>query len=146
MLALAGDAAARPGLLNRAAEAFKAAGDRLELAKTLRTINHLSQRAERAGSLVKQVHVPRQGRSRPAAAPRPVARPEPASPSASVLSEAELRVAELAVEGRTNRQIAETLYITVSTVEQHLTRVYRKLGVAGRAALAGEFADAEGAQ
>ncbi|WP_284746758.1 helix-turn-helix transcriptional regulator [Amycolatopsis sp. RTGN1] len=146
VLALAGDAAARPGLLNRAAEAFKASGDRLELAKTMRTINHLSQRAERAGSLVKAVHVPRQGRSRPAV-PRPVARPEPvASPSASVLSEAELRVAELAVEGRTNRQIAETLYITVSTVEQHLTRVYRKLGVAGRAALAGEFADAEGGQ
>ncbi|MEU8632867.1 LuxR C-terminal-related transcriptional regulator [Amycolatopsis sp. NPDC048633] len=145
VLALAGDAAARPGLLNRAAEAFKASGDRLELAKTMRTINHLSQRAERAGSLVKTVQVPRQGRSRPAV-PRPVARPEPASPSASVLSEAELRVAELAVEGRTNRQIAETLYITVSTVEQHLTRVYRKLGVAGRAALAGEFADAEGVQ
>jgi DNA-binding CsgD family transcriptional regulator len=154
VLALAGDAAARLGLLNRAAETFRAAGDRLELAKTMRWINQLSQRAERAAGLVKPVHVPRQGRqvSRPAGAPaamaRPVARPEPASASstASPLSEAELRVAELAVDGRTNRQIAETLYITVSTVEQHLTRVYRKLGVAGRAALAGEFADAEGGQ
>ncbi len=148
ILALAGDAAARPGLLNRAAESFKASGDRLELAKTMRTINQLSQRAERGSSLVKAVHVPRQGRARPPAAPRPVPRPEPAaaSASASVLSEAELRVAELAVDGRTNRQIAATLYITVSTVEQHLTRVYRKLGVAGRAALAGEFDGAEGGQ
>jgi len=145
VLALAGDAAARPGLLERAAEAFKAAGDRLELAKTMRTINQLSQRAERGGSLVKPVHAPRQGRSRTSpAVPRPVVRPEPASPSASVLSEAELRVAELAVDGQTNRQIAATLYITVSTVEQHLTRVYRKLGVAGRAALAGEFDTPEG--
>jgi DNA-binding CsgD family transcriptional regulator len=45
------------------------------------------------------------------------------------LSEAERRVAVLAVQGHTNRQIADKLYVTVSTVEQHLTRVYRKLRV-----------------
>jgi DNA-binding CsgD family transcriptional regulator len=50
----------------------------------------------------------------------------------TVLSAAELRVAELASLGHTNRQIAHELYITVSTVEQHLTRVYRKLNVARR--------------
>lgn len=51
------------------------------------------------------------------------------------LSDAEQRVAALAAYGYTNTQIANKLYITVSTVEQHLTRVYRKLGVAGRAEL-----------
>ena len=51
------------------------------------------------------------------------------------LSDAEQRVAMLAAYGHTNGQIAHKLYITVSTVEQHLTRVYRKLGVAGRADL-----------
>jgi DNA-binding CsgD family transcriptional regulator len=51
------------------------------------------------------------------------------------LSDAERRVAMLAAYGYTNCQIARKLYITVSTVEQHLTRVYRKLGVAGRAEL-----------
>lgn len=51
------------------------------------------------------------------------------------LSDAEQRVATLAAYGYTNGQIAHKLYITVSTVEQHLTRVYRKLGVAGRAEL-----------
>jgi DNA-binding CsgD family transcriptional regulator len=151
VLALAGDAAARAGLLTRAAEAFKDSGDRLELAKTQRTLNQLGQRAERSAGLVKPVHVPQQsGRSRlarpavalPAASRPSAARPEPASAS-SALSEAELRVAELAAEGHTNRQISEALYITVSTVEQHLTRVYRKLGVAGRAALAAELASAE---
>jgi DNA-binding CsgD family transcriptional regulator len=45
------------------------------------------------------------------------------------LSEAELRVAELAAEGHSNREIAQQLFITVSTVEQHLTRIYRKLRV-----------------
>ncbi|TDC25353.1 helix-turn-helix transcriptional regulator [Streptomyces sp. 8K308] len=45
------------------------------------------------------------------------------------LSEAERRVAVLAALGLTNREISAKLYITVSTVEQHLTRVYRKLKV-----------------
>jgi DNA-binding CsgD family transcriptional regulator len=45
------------------------------------------------------------------------------------LSSAERRVAALAAQGHTNREIAGKLYITVSTVEQHLTRVYRKLNV-----------------
>ncbi len=53
------------------------------------------------------------------------------------LSEAERRVALLAASGHSNRQIAEQLYITVSTVEQHLTRIYRKLGVRRRHALSG---------
>ncbi|MFG1855603.1 helix-turn-helix transcriptional regulator [Actinomadura geliboluensis] len=51
------------------------------------------------------------------------------------LSDAELRVAALASQGHTNRQIAGKLFITVSTVEQHLTRVYRKLNVRRRADL-----------
>ncbi|MFJ2828022.1 AAA family ATPase [Streptomyces sp. NPDC087263] len=49
-----------------------------------------------------------------------------------VLSEAEWKVATLAAGGRSNRQIAAELYVTVSTVEQHLTRVYRKLSVKRR--------------
>lgn len=48
------------------------------------------------------------------------------------LSSAERRVAALAAKGYTNREISRRLFITVSTVEQHLTRVYRKLGVARR--------------
>ncbi|BCL26231.1 AAA family ATPase [Streptomyces aurantiacus] len=45
------------------------------------------------------------------------------------LSGAERRVAELAADGYTNREISRKLYVTVSTVEQHLTRIYRKLNV-----------------
>lgn len=48
------------------------------------------------------------------------------------LTESERRVASLAVLGYTNREIALRLYITASTVEQHLTQVYRKLGVRRR--------------
>ncbi|ADP81122.1 helix-turn-helix transcriptional regulator [Pseudofrankia inefficax] len=53
----------------------------------------------------------------------------------AALSPAEHRVATLAASGRTNREIAASLFVTVGTVEQHLTRVYRKLGVRGRADL-----------
>ncbi|WP_167828706.1 helix-turn-helix transcriptional regulator [Streptomyces sp. MZ04] len=47
----------------------------------------------------------------------------------AVLSTAELRVASLAAHGFSNREIAGKLYVTISTVEQHLTRTYRKLRV-----------------
>ncbi|WP_433281490.1 ATP-binding protein [Micromonospora sp. CA-244673] len=53
----------------------------------------------------------------------------------AALSEAERRVATLAAQGLTNREIADQLSVTVSTVEQHLTRVYRKLRVRRRADL-----------
>jgi class 3 adenylate cyclase/DNA-binding CsgD family transcriptional regulator len=51
------------------------------------------------------------------------------------LTASELRVARMATEGKTNREIAETLWVTLSTVETHLTRVYRKLDIAERSEL-----------
>jgi DNA-binding CsgD family transcriptional regulator len=55
------------------------------------------------------------------------------------LTETEHRVAELAARGRTNKEIAAELYMGVSTVEAHLSRVYRKLGVRSRTELAGRI-------
>ena len=52
------------------------------------------------------------------------------------LTEVERDVAQLAAEGRRNKEIAAELFVTVGTVEAHLTRVYRKLGVRSRAELA----------
>ena len=57
------------------------------------------------------------------------------------LTPSERRVCELAVEGMTNRQIAQTLFLTVKTIEDHLRNAYRKLDVPSRkelpAAMAG---------
>jgi DNA-binding NarL/FixJ family response regulator len=53
------------------------------------------------------------------------------------LTPSERRVAELAAEGHSNRDIAQTLYVTPKTVEVHLTSIYRKLGISARAGLAG---------
>jgi DNA-binding CsgD family transcriptional regulator len=57
------------------------------------------------------------------------------SPSGE-LTPAEQHVAELAAGGRSNKEIARTLHVTVSTVEAHLSRVYAKLGVRSRSQLA----------
>ncbi|NKI43810.1 AAA family ATPase [Streptomyces sp. LD120] len=57
--------------------------------------------------------------------------PPPPTPTTK-LSQSETRVATLATHGHTNREIAATLYITISTVEQHLTRIYRKLHIQNR--------------
>lgn len=57
------------------------------------------------------------------------------------LTGAELRVAELAAEGATNRKIAQSLYLSPKTVEMHLSRAYRKLDIASRAELATALAE-----
>ena len=48
------------------------------------------------------------------------------------LTPSERRVTELAADGLTNRQIAQTLYLSPKTVEMHLSRAYRKLAVRSR--------------
>jgi DNA-binding CsgD family transcriptional regulator len=48
------------------------------------------------------------------------------------LTASELRVASLAAEGRTNREIAQSLFVTLKTVETHLRHAFGKLGISGR--------------
>ncbi|MER5640629.1 AAA family ATPase [Kitasatospora sp. NPDC002227] len=140
----------RHALLGKAIEELHKSGDRYELALALadfgqvlketgdpgraamvnRRAWHLAQLcgAEALRERIMPGHV-----EEPAA---PVAAPPAPQPDLlASLSDSERRVAVLAVHGHTNREIAVKLYITVSTVEQHLTRVYRKLNIAGRQAL-----------
>ena len=58
------------------------------------------------------------------------------APASDELTETERRVAELAARGRSNKEIAAELFMGLSTVEAHLSRVYRKLGIRSRAGLA----------
>ncbi|MGW0710095.1 helix-turn-helix transcriptional regulator [Streptomyces sp. NPDC002643] len=67
----------------------------------------------------------------PAPPPRVPMAP-PALDALAVLATTERQVAELVMEGATNREIAGRLYISVKTVEATLTRVYRKLGIRSR--------------
>jgi DNA-binding CsgD family transcriptional regulator len=56
------------------------------------------------------------------------------------LTPSERRVVELATQGLSNKQIALKLFVTVNTVEVHLSRAYMKLGVHSRAQLAERLA------
>ncbi|HEX8053513.1 MAG TPA: AAA family ATPase [Thermoleophilaceae bacterium] len=58
----------------------------------------------------------------------------------AALTAKEAKVASLAAEGQTNRDIAQSLYVTPKTVEVHLTNAYRKLGIRSRRELAGALA------
>ena len=59
------------------------------------------------------------------------------------LTPAERRVADLVAAGATNRATADRLFVTVRTIEVHLTSIYRKLGVRSRTALAAKLAKEE---
>jgi DNA-binding CsgD family transcriptional regulator len=57
------------------------------------------------------------------------------------LTPSERRIAELAAGGHSNRQIAQSLFVTPKTVEYHLRNAYRKLGIQSRRELAGALDD-----
>ena len=56
--------------------------------------------------------------------------------SRSNLTASELRVARMAAEGMTNREIAQALFLTENTIETHLRSVFRKLDIRSRSQLA----------
>lgn len=65
------------------------------------------------------------------------ARPRTAAlKGAASLTASERRVADLAADGRSNKEIAQTLYVTPKTVEVHLSSAYRKLSIRSRQQLA----------
>ncbi len=57
------------------------------------------------------------------------------------LTPSERRVAEMAAQGPTNREIAQALFVTQRTVEVHLTSIYRKLAISSRSQLAAALAE-----
>jgi len=130
----------REELLSEAVQLLsEESGSRLELSKAL---HDLSQAHQDLGQGSRSRMLAEQAARRRASSLAPVSLPDdnPASAGAvAALSEAERRVAVLAANGHTNRAVADALFITVSTVEQHLTRIYRKLNVTRRRELATKF-------
>ncbi len=135
----------RLSLLREAAEHFADCGNRAELAGTLAALSSSSRalgRINEADTLARRAHeMAVQCGAAGLAATLTDENPRPQCGRTVVsdikgrtadLSDAERRVAALAARGFTNRQIASELYVSVSTVEQHLTRVYRKLEVSRR--------------
>ncbi|MFF0307716.1 AAA family ATPase [Streptosporangium sp. NPDC004379] len=140
VLAATGEARHRVNLLRRSADLLQAGGDRYELARALFDLveaYHASGEYRRGGMLARRAKALAQechadGLSQ---ALSPGDHDGEAPGVQPILSDAERRVAALAADGYSNRDISAKLHITVSTVEQHLTRVYRKLSVSRRADL-----------
>jgi DNA-binding CsgD family transcriptional regulator len=61
------------------------------------------------------------------------------------LTPSERRVAQMAAEGQTNREVAQALFVSPKTVEVHLSSVYRKLEIRSRSQLPGALAEPAGA-
>ncbi|HEX6352582.1 LuxR C-terminal-related transcriptional regulator [Actinophytocola sp.] len=151
LLASCADLTERTALLREAIRLLERSGDRLEMVRALADLSqvhcelgelgHARLVMRNAEQLAHACHArilpAQQGRA--PAADRSVREPEPHTAGATLLSKAERKVAELAAHGHSNREIGRKLYITVSTVEQHLTRVYRKLNVSGRTDLSAEL-------
>lgn len=146
VLARATHPSKRTALLRQSVEVLRDSGARLELAYTFNELSnaHLALgehsrahwAARQSRNLAERCGVQAlKGRHEKADLALPESGGAASAKLLSRLSDAEQRVATLATCGYTNIQIAHKLYITVSTVEQHLTRIYRKLGVSGRAEL-----------
>ncbi|MFG2533175.1 AAA family ATPase [Streptomyces sp. NPDC048516] len=141
MLASLSDSGERARLLTEAVDALKESGDRFELGLAFADLglgdgargDEDRGRAQARGSYTTLREVGPEPTGAPPSREVETARhtvPHQSSRGAernSQLTEAEIRVAVLAAEGHSNRQIAAKLFITTSTVEQHLTSVYRKL-------------------
>jgi DNA-binding CsgD family transcriptional regulator len=147
LLAAAGPVRRRPQLLAESLELFEGLGDLYEQVRVLADLSsayHALDDTRRARMVFRRaLHLAQVCQARPLQQELLSVNGELASSftdgcgpgQLSALTGSERRVASLAAIGYTNREIAGKLYITASTVEQHLTRVYRKLNIKRRGEL-----------
>ena len=119
----------------RAAEAHVTAGDRAAAAAPLRAA--AAARASAMGAALLAADVAALARRAridldAAAAPRRDAEPDDSPVARLGLTPRELEVLLLVAEGRTNRAIGETLFMSEKTASVHVSRILAKLGVHGR--------------
>ena len=140
-------------LLSEAIACFEAAGAGLKRAEALTDLGAMLRRANRRAEarpmLREALDFSHKAGARPLAERAETelratgARPRRVVlTGAESLTASERRVAELAGRGMTNRDIAQTLFITQRTVEGHLTHIFAKLDVTTRAALSDTLASA----
>ena len=121
--------------LEAAADGFAAIGAELLAAETGMEAARAARRAgeARRATALARTAVARAARCEGARTPSIVAPEDELTP----LSRRELEVAELAARGLSSEAIADRLFLSVRTVDNHLGHVYQKLGITSRAELAG---------
>jgi DNA-binding CsgD family transcriptional regulator len=156
-VALAGPLEERQAGLEAALAALETGTARLELARVICELGaELRRRGERSAAreMLRRAHVlaTECGATRLATRARDeLSRSgarlirEPVS-GVEALTPSEVRVAELTAEGLTNREVAQSLFVSEKTVETHLGRVYRKLDIKSRHALPGALAERQAAE
>jgi DNA-binding NarL/FixJ family response regulator len=141
------DGAEALALLDEAVAALEGSQARLELARALVDRGARRRARDHRGALCDLREAMRLAQQCGAAALAERARRElvaagsrlrrPPERGVETLTPSELRVARMAADGQRNREIAQALFVTLKTVEWHLSRAYRKLGVSSRHGLAG---------
>jgi DNA-binding NarL/FixJ family response regulator len=71
-----------------------------------------------------------------AAAQQPDQAPDDAAAGVAGLSRREREIAALVAHGHSNREIAEMLFLSTRTIDSHVGRILRKVGVRSRTAIA----------
>jgi DNA-binding CsgD family transcriptional regulator len=147
LLMARGDASGAVGHLQRALQHHQRIDMPFELARTLLCLGRVQRRAKhrkeareafsQALQSFERIGVPLWADKARAELERTHVREAPAA-----LTPSELRVAELAASGLTNKRIAERLFMSPKTVEANLARVYAKLGIGSRAELGARMAPA----
>jgi DNA-binding NarL/FixJ family response regulator len=136
------DEAAAAGLA-QAAAAYQALGLDFDAARTLLVLGRAQRRAKKRAAARRSLEQARAGFgqlgcpgwAQAAAAELDRVSGRRAAPGGG-LTPGEQRVAELAASGLSNKEVAAQLYLSVATVEAHLSRAYAKLGVRSRTQLA----------
>jgi DNA-binding CsgD family transcriptional regulator len=145
LLAAAGDADAAAGVLEAAVELHTRVPDLFAHARTLLVLGEAQRRARRIGAARRSLDAAltvfedlgarlwaeraRQARSR-------VGGRQPARGP----TETQRRIIELVAAGRTNREVADALFMSPHTVDSHLRQIYRERGVRSRTELARQVA------
>lgn len=139
--------------LNKAITTLRSSPARLQLATALTELGSLQARhgqSEKAIETLRQAvelseHCGARPLARRAAEELRSARRAltPAKDNEHGLTRQENRIAVMAAQGLTNREIATALHLTRRTVELHLSGAYRKLGIPGRAELGGALAKSQ---
>jgi DNA-binding CsgD family transcriptional regulator len=134
--------------LERAVKAHRPLGIPLELGRTLLVQGRVARRAKRKREAREALEEAVQIFNRlPAPLWAANARAELARiggrrPGPERLTPTEDRIARLAAGGRTNQEIADVLFVSVRTIESHLSHAYAKLGVRSRTELAAALEEA----
>jgi DNA-binding CsgD family transcriptional regulator len=134
------------GLLREAVEVLAGSEARLEHARALvdlgAALRRANRRTEARERLREGVDLARRlgalglaGRANDEIAATGARPPKVLQTGLDALTASERRVAQLAAEGMSNKEIAQTLFVTIKTVEVHLSRAYRKLDISSRAQL-----------